>query len=154
MQAVMAAIVIAHLIAQRVLMGADMLVVLIVTVIVLVALAAVLVAVIVVHSTVLAAVLGVALVVALVAVIAVHTTAQERVKQIVKMTAPAPVQDLVLGHVPIIAKIHVLVIAKAVAQLGVLPATVVLIAADAMVHAQLDAILPAVRQPTLNFQHL
>lgn len=62
--------------------------------------------------------------------------------------------DLVLGHVPIIAKIHALVIAKAVAQLGVLPATVVLIAADAMVHAQLDAILPAVRQPTLNFQHL
>ena len=58
--------------------------------------------------------------------------------------------DLVLGHVPII----VLVIAKAVAQLGVLPATVVLIAADAMVHAQLDAILPAVRQPMLNFQHL
>lgn len=48
-------------------------------------------------------------------------------------------------------KIHVLVIAKAVAQLGILPATVVLIAADAMVHAQLDAILPAVRQPMLNF---
>lgn len=62
--------------------------------------------------------------------------------------------DLVLGHVPIIAKIHVLVIAKAVAQLGVLPATVALIVVVAMVPAQLDAILPAVRQPTLNFQHL
>jgi len=44
--------------------------------------------------------------------------------------------DLVLGHVPIIAKIHVLVIAKAVAQLDVLHVMVVLIAADAMVHAQ------------------
>lgn len=41
--------------------------------------------------------------------------------------------DLVLGHVPIIAKIHVLVIAKAVAQLGVLHATVVLAAVVAMV---------------------
>lgn len=62
--------------------------------------------------------------------------------------------DLVLGHVPIIAKIHVLVIAKAVAQLGVLPATVVLIAVVAMVPVQSDVTLPAVRQPTLNFQHL
>lgn len=151
MKAVMAAIVIAHLIAQRVLMGADMLVVLIVTVIVLVALAAVLVAVIVVHSTVLATVLGVALVVALVAVIAVHTTAQERVKQIVKMTAPAPVQDLVSGRALIIAKIHVQDIAKVVVQLDVLHVMVAVIAAVAMVHAQLDAILPAVRQPMLNF---
>lgn len=75
-------------------------------------------------------------------------------KILVQVTARAPVQDLVSGRALIIAKIHVLVIAKAVAQLGVLPATVVLIAADAMVHAQLDAILPAVRQPTLNFQHL
>jgi hypothetical protein len=62
--------------------------------------------------------------------------------------------DLVLGHVPIIAKIHVLVIAKAVAQLGVLHATVVLAAVVAMVPVQSDVTLPAVRQPTLNFQHL
>lgn len=61
--------------------------------------------------------------------------------------------DLVLGHVPIIAKIHVLVIAKAVAQLGVLHATVVLAAVVAMVPVQSDVTLPAVRQPTLNFQH-
>lgn len=62
--------------------------------------------------------------------------------------------DLVLGHVPIIAKIHVLVIAKAVAQLGVLHATVVLAAVVAMVPVQSDVTLPAVHQPTLNFQHL
>ena len=62
--------------------------------------------------------------------------------------------DFVLGHVPIIAKIHVLVIAKAVAQLGVLHATVVLAAVVAMVPVQSDVTLPAVRQPTLNFQHL
>lgn len=62
--------------------------------------------------------------------------------------------DLVLGHVPIIAKIHVLVIAKAVAQLGVLHATVVLAAVVAMVPVQSDVTLPAVRQPMLNFQHL
>lgn len=127
----MAAIVFAHLIAQRVLMGADMLVVLIVTVIVLVALAAVLVAVIVVHSTVLA--------VALVAVIAVHTPAQERVKQIVKMTAPAPVQDLVSGRALIIAKIHVQDIARAAAQPDVLHVMVAVIAAVATEVAVQDA---------------
>lgn len=145
MQAVMAAIVIAHLIAQRVLMGADMLVVLIVTVIVLVALVVALVAVIVVHSTVLAAVLGVALVVALVAVIVVHTTAQERVKQIVKMTAPAPVQDLVSGRVLIIAKPRVQAIAKAVAQLGVLRVMVANHVVDAMVLVKLAVILPVMQ---------
>ena len=96
-------------------------------------------AVIVVHSTVLAAVLGVALVVALVAVIAVHTTAQERVKQIVKMTAPAPVQDLVSGRALIIAKIHVQDIAKVVVQLDVLHVMVAVIAAVATEVAVQDA---------------
>lgn len=141
LQVVVAAIVIAHSIVQRVLMGAGMLAVLIVTVIVLVVLAAVLVAVKVAVVVVLMTVPMVALVVALVAVIVVHTTAQERVKRIVKMTAPAPVQDLVLGHVPIIAKLHVRVIAKAVAQLCVPPAMVALIAVGAMAHVQSDVTL-------------
>lgn len=59
--------------------------------------------------------------------------------------------DLVLGHVPIIAKIHVLVIVKVDAQLGVLPATVVLIAVAAMVPAQWDVTHHVIHQPMLNF---
>lgn len=40
------------------------------------------------------------------------------------------------------------------AQLAVLHATVALVAVVAMVLVQSDVTLPAVRQPTLNFQHL
>ena len=59
--------------------------------------------------------------------------------------------DLVLGHVPIIAKIHAQVIVKVDAQLGVLPATVVLIAVAAMVPAQWDVTHHVIHQPMLNF---
>ena len=76
---------------------------------------------------------------AIVAVIVVHTTAQERVKQIVKMTAPAPVQDLVSRRALIIAKIHVQDIAKVVVQLDVLHVMVAVIAAVATEVAVQDA---------------
>lgn len=46
------------------------------------------------------------------------------------------------------------VIVKADAQLGVLPATVVLIAVAAMVPAQWDVTHHVIHQPMLNFQHL
>ena len=59
--------------------------------------------------------------------------------------------DLVSGRALIIAKIHVQDIAKVVVQLGVLPATVVLIAADAMVPAQSDVTHHVIHQPMLNF---
>lgn len=59
--------------------------------------------------------------------------------------------DLVLGHVPIIAKIHVLVTAKAAAQLDALHAMVALIVVVAMVPAQSDVTHHAIHQPMLNF---
>lgn len=43
------------------------------------------------------------------------------------------------------------VIVEVDAQLGVLPATVVLIAVDAMVHAQSDVTHHVIHQPMLNF---
>lgn len=95
---------------------------------------------------------GVALVVAMVAVIAVHTTAQERVKQIVKMTAPAPVQDLVSGRALIIAKIHVQDIAKVVVQLDVLRVMGVSLAVVVTVHAKLAVTLPVMQVPTHKFK--
>ena len=88
----------------------------------------------------------------MVAVIAVHTTAQERVKQIVKMTAPAPVQDLVSGRALIIAKIHVQDIAKVVVQLDVLRVMGVSLAVVVTVHAKLAVTLPVMQVPTHKFK--
>lgn len=49
------------------------------------------------------------------------------------------------------ARILAQVIVEVDAQLGVLPATVVLIAVDAMVHAQSDVTHHVIHQPMLNF---
>ena len=54
----------------------------------------------------------------------------------------------------ITARIHAQVTVKVAAQLDALLAMVALIVVVAMVLVQSDVTLPAVRQPTLNFQHL
>lgn len=59
--------------------------------------------------------------------------------------------DLVLGHVPIIAKIHVQVTVKVAAQLDALHAMVALIVVVAMVPAQSDVTHHVIHQPMLNF---
>lgn len=69
------------------------------------------------------------------------------VAEIVPAHAQIHVRAPALGHVPIIAKLHVRVIAKAVAQLCVPPAMVALTAVGAMAHVQSDVTLLVMQVP-------
>lgn len=83
---------------------------------------------------------------AMVAVVNVSEIVPAHVRIHVLVHASGPVQMIVRAPAQVIVKVD--------AQLGVLPATVVLIAVGAMVPAQWDVTHHVIHQPMLNFQHL